>query len=73
MLFISLEFDHLIKTEYFVEEGCITFQLYQKNTEGLYFNVCLNGETSKWGYATKIDNGIDTGDIITQRIFNDGY
>ena len=72
VLFISLEFDRLIKTERFCSEKLynIHFSALPKY-KGVYTSITpiLNGEISSGVTLHKIDNGIDTGDIIAQRIF----
>lgn len=69
MLFLSLEFDRLIKTERFKTTRLynVHFSLLPKY-RGMYTAawVILNSEKETGVTLHKIDNGIDTGDIIDQ-------
>lgn len=73
LIFISLEFDRLIKTEKFKTKRLfnIHFSLLPKY-KGVYTSTMpiLNGETQSGVTLHCIDNGIDTGDIIAQKTFN---
>ena len=75
MLFLSLEFDRLLKIEQFASKRLynIHFSALPKY-KGVYTSITpiLNGETSSGVTLHCIDNGIDTGDIIAQRIFEIG-
>ena len=73
LIFLSLEFDRIIKTEKFKTDKL--FNIHFSNLpayKGMYTSVMplLNGETTGGVTLHKIDNGIDTGDIISQKLFN---
>ena len=72
LLFISLEFDRIINTQYFKDARLynIHFSLLPKY-RGMYTSAfpILNGEEKSGVTLHKIDNGIDTGDIISQICF----
>lgn len=69
LIFISLEFDRIIKTEFFKTEKIynIHFSLLPAY-KGMYTSALpiINGEKYSGVTLHKIDNGIDTGDIIDQ-------
>lgn len=72
LIFISLEFDKIIKTEKF--KTTHLYNIHFSNLpkyKGMYTSVMpiLNGENIAGVTLHKIDNGIDTGDIINQRLF----
>lgn len=72
ILFISLEFDKIIKTKLFKSERL--FNIHFSNLpkyKGMFTSVLpiLNGETIAGVTLHKIDDGIDTGDIIKQKLF----
>ena len=75
VLFLSLEFDRLLKVEQFASKRLynIHFSALPKY-KGVYTSITpiLNGESSSGVTLHCIDNGIDTGDIIAQRIFEIG-
>lgn len=75
VLFLSLEFDRLLKVEQFASKRLynIHFSALPKY-KGVYTSIMpiLNGESSSGVTLHCIDNGIDTGDIIAQRIFKIG-
>jgi methionyl-tRNA formyltransferase len=72
IVFFSLEFDRLIKTEKFISEQLynIHFSLLPKY-KGMYTSAIpiLNGDEESGVTLHHIDNGIDTGDIIDQKKF----
>lgn len=72
VLFISLEFDRIVKTQLFMDARLynIHFSLLPKY-RGMYTSVfpILNGEERAGVTLHKIDNGIDTGEIISQKSF----
>ena len=69
LIFISLEFDRIIKTEYFKTNKLynIHFSLLP-SYKGMFTSALpiINGEKYSGVTLHKIDNGIDTGDIIDQ-------
>ena len=72
LIFISLEFDRIIKTEKFKTKKF--FNIHFSNLpkyKGMYTSVMpiLNGETTAGVTLHRINNGIDTGDIIDQISF----
>lgn len=75
VLFLSLEFDRLLKVEQFASKRLynIHFSALPKY-KGVYTSITpiLNGERTSGVTLHCIDNGIDTGDIIAQRIFELG-
>ncbi|MCX2717895.1 formyltransferase family protein [Helicobacter sp. MIT 21-1697] len=75
LLFLSLEFDRLLRTEQFASKTLynIHFSALPKY-KGVYTSITplLNGERTSGVTLHCIDNGIDTGDIIAQRIFDIG-
>jgi len=75
LIFISLEFDRIIKPKYFNTDKLynIHFSLLPKY-KGMYTSVfpLLNGETQSGVTLHCIDEGIDTGDIISQLKFEIG-
>lgn len=75
VLFLSLEFDRLLRVEQFASKRLynIHFSALPKY-KGVYTSITpiLNGESSSGVTLHCIDNGIDTGDIIAQRIFKIG-
>lgn len=76
LLFISLEFDSIINTQYFKDARLynIHFSLLPKY-RGMYTSVfpILNGEKKSGVTLHKINNGIDTGEIISQISFELSY
>ena len=73
LVFISLEFDKIIKTEKFKTKKF--FNIHFSNLpkyKGMYTAVMpiLKGETKAGVTLHRIDNGIDTGEIIDQIIFD---
>lgn len=75
VLFISLEFDKLIKVEQFASKRLynIHFSALPKY-KGVFTSIMpiLNGESTSGVTLHTINNGIDTGEIIAQRIFKIG-
>lgn len=73
LMFLSTEFDRLIKTELFKTKRLynIHFSLLPAY-KGMYTSAIpiLNGEKSAGVTLHKIDDGIDTGDIIAQKEFD---
>lgn len=73
VLFLSLEFDRLLRIERFASKRLynIHFSALPKY-KGVYTSITpiLNGESSSGVTLHYIDNGIDTGDIIAQKIFS---
>ena len=73
VLFLSLEFDKLLKVERFASKRLynIHFSALPKY-KGVYTSIMpiLKGESSSGVTLHCIDNGIDTGDIIAQKIFS---
>lgn len=73
VLFLSLEFDKLLKVERFASKRLynIHFSALPKY-KGVYTSIVpiLKGESSSGVTLHCIDNGIDTGDIIAQKIFS---
>ena len=71
LVFLSVEFDRIIKTELFKTESLfnIHFSLLPKY-KGMYPSVLpiLNGEDVTGVTLHKMQNGIDTGEIIAQKI-----
>lgn len=69
LIFLSLEFDRIIKTEFFKTKKMynIHFSLLPAY-KGMYTSALpiINGEKYSGVTLHKIDNGIDTGDIIDQ-------
>lgn len=69
LIFFSLEFDRIIKTEFFKTKKMynIYFSLLPAY-KGMYTSALpiINGEKYSGVTLHKIDNGIDTGDIIDQ-------
>lgn len=73
LIFLSLEFDRIIKTEKFKTKKL--YNIHFSNLpkyKGMYTSVMpiLKGEKTAGVTLHKIDNGIDTGDIIAQRLFD---
>lgn len=73
LIFISLEFDQLIRPELFMPDARlynIHFSLLPQY-KGMYTSILpiLNGEKYTGVTFHKIDHGIDTGDIIKQKKF----
>lgn len=73
LLFISLEYDRLIKPERFATKRL--FNIHFSNLpayKGMYTSIwpLVNGETKAGVTLHYIDRGIDTGDIIAQIIFD---
>ncbi|TLD81160.1 hypothetical protein LS70_008505 [Helicobacter sp. MIT 11-5569] len=75
VLFLSLEFDKLIKVERFASKRLynIHFSALPKY-KGVFTSITpiLNGESESGVTLHTINNGIDTGEIIAQRIFKIG-
>lgn len=75
LLFISLEFDKIIKPKHFKTKRLfnIHFSALPKY-KGVFTSIMpiLNGELKSAVTLHKIDSGIDTGDIIDQIYFNIG-
>ena len=70
LYFFSLEFDKIVKTEKFKTDKL--FNIHFSNLpkyKGMYTSILpiLNGENETGVTLHKIDNGIDTGDIIAQK------
>jgi len=76
LVFISLEFDRIIKLEKFKSKKLfnIHFSLLPAY-KGMHTSVfpILNNDTEAGVTFHKIDNGIDTGEIIAQKKFKLGY
>ena len=73
LLFISLEFDRIINIHKFATQRL--YNIHFSNLpkyKGMYTSVMplLHGECIAGVTLHKIDSGIDTGDIITQYLFN---
>jgi methionyl-tRNA formyltransferase len=72
LIFISLEYSEIIDTKYFLTNELfnIHFSLLPKY-RGMYTSAMpiINGEQESGVTLHKIDNGIDTGDIIDQLCF----
>jgi methionyl-tRNA formyltransferase len=71
-IFISLEFDKIIDTNKFKKSNC--FNIHFSNLpkyKGMYTSAwpIINGEEKAGVTFHEIDNGIDTGDIISQKEF----
>lgn len=75
VLFISLEFDRLVRVERFASKRLynIHFSALPKY-KGVFTSITpiLNGERTSGVTLHTINNGIDTGEIIEQRIFEIG-
>lgn len=72
-VFISLEFDQIIKTEKFTSSELFNIHFSKLPAyKGMYTAVwpILNGEINTAVTLHKIDNGIDTGDIVDQLEFS---
>lgn len=73
LIFLSLEFDQIVKTKLFKSKALynIHFSLLPAY-KGMYTSITpiLNNEVSSGVTLHYIDDGIDTGDIISQRKFN---
>ena len=72
LIFISLEFDQIIRVEKF--RSCSLYNLHFSLLpayKGMFTSIfpILNGENKSGVTLHKIDNGIDTGDIIAQTCF----
>ena len=76
LVFVSLEFDRIIAPDRFASRALfnIHFSLLPKY-KGMYTSAwpILNGEKDTGVTLHQIDNGIDTGDIISQRSFEIDY
>lgn len=73
LIFISLEFDRIIRTEKFKTDKLYNIHFSNlPSYKGMYTSVMpiLKGEKTGGVTLHKIDNGIDTGDIIAQKLFN---
>ncbi|TQR33748.1 hypothetical protein DMB92_02360 [Campylobacter sp. MIT 99-7217] len=72
-LFISLEFDRLIKTSNFLTKRLYNIHFSKLPLyKGMYTSIMpiLYGEKDSGVTLHKINDGIDTGDIIAQKIFD---
>lgn len=72
LIFISLEYDRIIKPEKFKTKYLYNMHFSKlPKYKGMYTSVMpiLNGETESGVTFHKLDEGIDTGDIIKQKIF----
>jgi len=75
LIFISLEFDKIINTNKFKTNKLYNIHFsYLPAYKGVYTSIfpILKGETESGVTLHKIDNGIDTGDIIEQIKFDIG-
>ncbi len=73
LLFLSLEFDRIVRTDKFKTNKL--FNIHFSNLpayKGMFTSVMplLNGEKQGGVTLHKINNGIDTGDIISQKLFD---
>ncbi|MBP2281463.1 methionyl-tRNA formyltransferase [Psychrobacter sp. PL19] len=71
--FISLEFDQLIKPELLSTENVFNIHFSKlPKYKGMYTSVwpVLHGDEESGVTLHKIDKGIDTGDIVSQKVFN---
>lgn len=75
VLFLSLEFDRLVRVKQFASKRLynIHFSALPKY-KGVFTSIApiLNGESTSGVTLHTINNGIDTGEIIAQRIFDIG-
>ncbi len=72
LIFISLEFDRIIKTQKFKTKNLYNIHFSKlPKYKGMYTSVLpiINGESYSGVTLHKIDDGIDTGDIIAQKVF----
>lgn len=72
LIFISLEYDRLIKTENFKTESLFNIHFSAlPEYKGVYTSILpiLHGKSHSGVTLHKIDDGIDTGEIIAQEIF----
>lgn len=72
LIFISLEFDKLLKTEKFRSDDLFNMHFSKlPKYKGMYTSChpILNGETESGCTIHKIENGIDTGDVVSQITF----
>ena len=72
-IFLSLEFDKIIKTELFKSKELFNIHFSKlPSYKGMYTSALpiLNGETQSGITLHLIDEGIDTGDIIDQVVFS---
>lgn len=73
LIFISLEFDRIINPSLFCSEKLYNIHFSKlPKYKGMYTSAwpILNAETESGVTLHKIDNGIDTGDIIDQIVFD---
>ena len=73
LIFISLEYDTIIKPTYFKTDQLYNIHFSKlPSYKGMYTSVMplLNGENTSGVTLHKIDSGIDTGDIIEQITFD---
>lgn len=73
LIFISLEFDRIIKPEKFKSKKLYNMHFSKLPAyKGMYTSIMpiLNGEAQSGVTFHYIDKGIDTGDIIKQRVFD---
>jgi len=71
-LFLSLEFDRIVRVEKFMSKTLYNIhfsKLPAYRGVGMAIWPLLNGETESGVTLHRIDAGIDTGDILAQRIF----
>lgn len=72
LIFISLEFDKIINTSLFKNAKLYNIHFSKlPSYKGVYTSIMpiLKGETETAVTLHKMDNGIDTGNIIAQRVF----
>lgn len=72
LIFLSLEFDKIVKIEKFKSQNLFNIHFSKlPKYKGMYTSIMpiLNGETTSGVTLHKIDNGIDTGEIIAQKEF----
>lgn len=72
LIFISLEYNKIIKPSNFKSKKLFNIHFSSlPKYKGMYTSIwpILNGENTSGVTLHKIDNGIDTGDIIDQKIF----
>ena len=73
LLFISLEFDKIIRTEKFKSSRLFNIHFSKLPAyKGMFTSIMpiINGETETGVTLHYINNGIDTGNIISQSVFN---
>lgn len=72
LIFVSLEYDKIIDINKFVSDRLFNIHFSKLPAyKGMYTSCLpiLNGETTTGVTLHKIDSGIDTGDIIKQKVF----